>query len=81
MRGTYEKDGRRHAMGKAAKYVGYKILQEERNLAVKGILSGRDVFLQALHARVNDRRACDDWARDKVRDFLEYFKFHENSEC
>ena len=26
------------------------------------------------------RRACACWARDKVRDFLEYFKFHENSE-
>ena len=32
-------------MGKAAKYMGYKSLQEEQNLAVKGIISGRDVFV------------------------------------
>ena len=32
-------------MGKAAKYMGYKSLWEEQNLAVKGILSGRDVFV------------------------------------
>ena len=44
-RGACEKDGRIHAMGKAAKYMGYKSLQEEQNLAVKGILSGRDVFV------------------------------------
>ena len=43
--GAYEKDGRRHAMGKAAKYMRYKSLREEQNLAVKGILSGRDVFV------------------------------------
>ena len=43
-RGAYEKDGR-HAMGKAAKYIGYKSIREEQNLAVKGILSGRDVFV------------------------------------
>ena len=43
-RGAYEKDGRRHAMGKgkASKYMGYKSLREEQNLAVK---SGRDVFV------------------------------------
>ena len=32
-------------MGKTAKYMRYKSLQEEQNLAVKGILSGRDVFV------------------------------------
>ena len=32
-------------MGKAAKYMGYKSLREVQNLAVKGILSGRDVFV------------------------------------
>ena len=42
---AYEKDGRRHAMGKAAKYMGYKSLREDKNLAVKGILSGRDIFV------------------------------------
>ena len=31
--------------GKVAKYMGYKSLREEQNLAVKGILSGRDVFV------------------------------------
>ena len=30
---------------KAAKYIGYKSLREEQNLAVKGVLSGRDVFV------------------------------------
>ena len=29
--GAYEKDGRRHAMGKAAEYMGYKSLREEQN--------------------------------------------------
>ena len=49
-RGAYEKDGRRLAMGKAAKYMGYmghKSLWEEQNLAVKGILSGSDVSVTA----------------------------------
>ena len=32
-------------MGKTSKYMGYKSLREENNLAVKGILSGRDVFV------------------------------------
>ena len=32
-------------MGKAAKYVGYKNLREEQHLAVKGILSVRDIFV------------------------------------
>ena len=32
-------------MGKAAKYMGYKSLREEQNLAVKAILNGRDVFV------------------------------------
>ena len=32
-------------MGKAAKYMGYKSLREEQNLAVKRILSGRNVFV------------------------------------
>ena len=32
-------------MGKAAKYMGYESLREEQKLAVKGILSGRDVFV------------------------------------
>ena len=36
---------RMDAVGKSAKYMGYKSLQEEQNLAVKGILSGRDVFV------------------------------------
>ena len=30
---------------KVAKYIGYKSLREEQNLAVKGVLSGRDVFV------------------------------------
>ena len=30
--GACEKDGRRHAMGKAAKYTGYKSLQEESKI-------------------------------------------------
>ena len=44
-REAYEKDGRRHAMGKASKYMGYKSLREEPNLAVNRILNGRDVFV------------------------------------
>ena len=52
-RGVCEKDGRRHVMGKAAKYMGYKSLWEELNLAVKGILSGRDVFV------TGSPRACE----------------------
>ena len=40
-------------MGKAAKYIGYKSLREEQNLAVK-ILSGRDVFVTGSpHARMH----------------------------
>ena len=59
MRGAYEKDGRRHAMGKAAKYMGYKSLREEQNLAVKVILSGRESLLQAFHVRAKDKaRVC-----------------------
>ena len=42
VRGACEKDGRRNAMGKAAKYMGYR---EDQNFAAKGILSGRDVFI------------------------------------
>ena len=57
MRGACEKDRRRHAMGKAAKYVGYKSLREEQNLAVKGILSGRDVFVTGSPPRAKDK-AC-----------------------
>ena len=61
---------------------GIRAYGKTQKLAVKGILSGRDVFVQAIHARAKDTaRACVCWARDKVRDFLEYFKFHENSEC
>ena len=37
-------------MGKVAKYMDYKSLREEQNLAVKGILSGRDVFVIVSHA-------------------------------
>ena len=38
-------------MGKAAKYMGYKSLRG-KNLAVKEILSGRDVFVTCSpHAR------------------------------
>ena len=65
MRGAYKKDGRRHAMGKAVKK--YMGYGMKQNLAVKGIL--RRAY------------ACACWARDKVRDFVKYFKFHEKSEC
>ena len=40
-------------MGKAVKYMGYKSLQEEQNLSVKGILNGRDVFV------TGSSRACE----------------------
>ena len=59
-RGAYEKDGRRHAMGRLPSIWGIRAYGwEEQNLAVKGILSGRDVFcyVQALHARAKDK-AC-----------------------
>ena len=39
-------------MGKTTKYMGYKNLWEEQNLAVKGIVCGRDVFVTgSSHAR------------------------------
>ena len=34
--------------GKAAKYMGYKSLQEEQNFAVKGNLGGRNVFVTGV---------------------------------
>ena len=72
-----EKDGRRQRDQEGCQVYGYKSLREEQNLAVKGILSGRDVF---VHAHAKDKtHVC--LARDRVRDFLEYFKLHENSEC
>ena len=41
---------------KAAKYMRYKSLREEQNLAVKGILSGRDVFVTSSPcARAKDK--------------------------
>ena len=45
VRGVYEKDGRRHAMGKAAKYMGYKSLRGRTKFSSERILSGRDVFV------------------------------------
>ena len=63
------------------KTVGYKSFREEQNLAVEGILSGRDVFVTGSPRAREEGARVHGWARDKVRDFLEYFKFHENSEC
>ena len=37
--------GKDNAIRKAAKYMGYESLWEERNVTVKGILSDRDVFV------------------------------------
>ena len=57
---TCEKDGRRHAMGMAAKYMGYKSLREEHNLAVKGILR-EDIHRPRRHPRRHPRiisRGC-----------------------
>ena len=58
-------DGRRHAWGRLPSM--YYKKREEQNLAVQG-------EIEALYVRV-----CMT-GRDKVRDFPEYFKFHENSE-
>ena len=40
--------------GKAAKYMDYKSLWEEQNLAVKGILSGRDIIV------TDSQRSCEE---------------------